>query len=163
MAKMPEVDIPLDGAGGNNGLSWNPSSVDPQKYWRSYARTGHYDNITRSNFEVLTMHKVRRIIFNGTTATGVQIIARSNGANAFTVKARKEVILSAGSIHTPQLLQLSGVGPKALLEKAQIPLVVELPGVGQNFQDHGYVMVSFRCEQIAPILRQSLRPKAELN
>ena len=147
MAKMPEVDVPLDGAGGNNGLFWNPTTVDPQKYWRSYARTGHYDNIiTRTNFEVLTLHKVRKIIFNGTTATGLQLAPRGKDSAAFTVKARKEVIISAGSVHTPQILQLSGIGPKDLLEKAQIPVVVELPGVGQNFQDHGYLNVVFQCE-----------------
>lgn len=154
MAKMPEVDVPLDGAGGNNGLFWNPSTVDPQKYWRSYARTGHYDNITRPNFEVITMHKVRKVLFNGTAAVGVQIVPRGKDAAAFTVMARKEVILSAGSVHTPQILQLSGVGPKALLEKARIPLVVELPGVGQNFQDHGFLGVVFRCEYMGPILQK---------
>lgn len=55
------------------------------------------------------------------------------------MKAKKEVILAAGAIHTPQVLQLSGIGPAPLLKKAKIPVKVSLPGVGGNFQDHFWV------------------------
>lgn len=52
------------------------------------------------------------------------------------VNAKREVIIAAGAPHTPQVLQLSGVGPSELLKKLHIPVVVNLPGVGHNFQDH---------------------------
>lgn len=53
-----------------------------------------------------------------------------------TVNATREVILAAGGVHTPQLLQLSGIGPKAVLDGLKIPVLVDLPGTGENFQDH---------------------------
>ena len=139
MAKMPRMDVPIDGAGGNNGLFWFPTSMDPVKFWRSYSRTGHYDNITRPNYDVIINTKVRKILLDGTTATGVQYIARGTNQTAVNVKANKEVIVSAGTVHTPQILQNSGIGPEPLLTKAKIPVLVNLPGVGQNFQDHAYL------------------------
>lgn len=150
MGNMPGVDIPLDGAGGNNGLFWHPSSIDNVKYERSYARTGHYDDIiTRPNFEVIINHRVKKVLFDGTTATGVQYASRDDPDTPLTVKANKEVIISAGTIHTPQILQNSGVGPEDLLTKANITTLVDLPGVGQNFQDHAWVTVGYQCKSIA--------------
>lgn len=170
MTKMPNVDVPLDGANGNNGLFWFPSSLDPKTYWRSYARTGHYDGIIdeRDNLAVITRHKVRRILFDDDlAATGVEFFPRDSDAAepeegeeegeqeekrpvSKTVKARKEVILSAGTVHTPQILQLSGIGPKDLLEEAGIEVLVDIPGVGQNFQDHAYLSVGYRWTNGAP-------------
>lgn len=149
MAKMPGMDIPIDGVGGNNGLFWNPTSLDPETFWRSYSRTGHYDGITRPNYEVIVNNKVNKILFDGTTATGVQFTPRyGDDPKPVTVKANKEVIISAGTIHTPQILQLSGIGPKSLLDSADIPVVVDLPGVGQNFQDHAWLSVAYRCKYL---------------
>lgn len=76
---------------------------------------------------------VRRVLLDETTATGVEFVKDSE---TFNVSADKEVILSAGAIHSPKLLQVSGIGPESLLEAAGIETVVDLPGVGQNFQDH---------------------------
>jgi choline dehydrogenase len=147
MGKVKGVDIPLDGAGGNNGLFWNPNTLDPKTYYRSYSRTAHYDNaIQRPNYEVITGHKVNKVLFDGKTATGVQFTSRDPGAKAVTVKARKEVIIAAGTVHTPQILQRSGIGPKGLLSQAKIPLLIDLPGVGQHFQDHIYLSVSYSCK-----------------
>ncbi|PGH14019.1 hypothetical protein AJ79_03288 [Helicocarpus griseus UAMH5409] len=151
MKKMPGIEIPIDGASGDNGLFWHPASIDPEKFWRSYARTAHYDNISRENFEVLTRHKVRRVLFDGTTATGVEFVPRDgDDTTPLSVKANKEVILSAGAIHTPQILQKSGIGPKSLLEQADIPVVVDIPGVGQNFQDHLYLYVGYELPSPEP-------------
>lgn len=156
MSKMPGVDIPIDGAGGRSGLFWFPTSMDPVKFWRSYSRTGHYDDeIQRENYEVITRHRVQKVLFNGKTATGVQFISRDGGESQ-TVTAKKEVIISAGTVHTPQILQLSGIGPQNLLESANITVLVDMPGVGQNFQDHAYLSVGYRCAEW-PILGCTLK------
>lgn len=156
LAAMPGVETPQEGNGGSNGLFWYPSSVHPVTLQRSYARTGHFDNITRPNYELITGKRVNKILFDGTTAVGVQFVPR-NGGEAIQVKAGKEVVLAAGAVHTPQVLQLSGIGPRPLLEKANISVVVDLPGVGQKFQDQGYVpSVGFRCEY--PILYDNASP-----
>ncbi|KAI8189496.1 Dehydrogenase xptC [Colletotrichum sp. SAR 10_75] len=141
--KMPRMEVPLDGAGGDNGLFWFPSSIDPKTYRRSYSRTGHYDGIERPTFDVITRHEVRRVLFDGTAATGVEFFSRDGDRQSVTVKANKEVIIAAGAVHTPQLLQLSGIGPKPLLDEAGIPVLLDIPGVGQNFQDHAYLSVGY--------------------
>lgn len=74
-----------------------------------------------------------------------QFAANSKG-RVTTVSAKKEVILAAGAGHTPQILQLSGIGPKALLQKLGIPVVNDLPGVGRNFQDHPVYYFSGSCK-----------------
>lgn len=149
MHKMPNVDFPRDGNAGTNGVYWYPSTMDPRTYTRSYARTGHWDRISRSNYHLITGSKVTKVLFEGDIASGVTYVP-VNGNQTTAVKAKKEVILAAGTIHTPQILQLSGVGGAALLKQAGIPIKVDLPGVGSNFQDHGYTPgVSFRCKVIS--------------
>ena len=83
-----------------------------------------------------------KITFDGRRATGV--VYRQDGVE-HTVTARREVIVAAGSIQSPQLLQLSGIGPPALLQSFGIPVVHALPGVGENLQDHLQARVIFRC------------------
>ncbi|KAI8155562.1 hypothetical protein KHU50_010122 [Colletotrichum sp. SAR 10_65] len=140
MAKMPGMTIPVDSGAGEAGLYWYPMSQDPVQFQRSYARTGHWDGLNRANYEMIVGAKVNRILFDGDTATGVQFVSRNNtGAAPVQVKARREVILAAGSVHTPQVLMLSGIGPRAHLEQARIAVKVDLPGVGSNFQDHSYI------------------------
>jgi choline dehydrogenase len=142
------MDQPLDGANGENGLFWHPSSFNPINFYRSFARTQHYDSISRPNYQVLTGYKVNKIIFapNTTHAIGVQFTSREASSQSLVVKASKEIIISAGTVHTPQVLQLSGIGPKDSLEKAGIEVRVELPGVGANFQDHAFLNVGYVCE-----------------
>jgi choline dehydrogenase len=116
--------------------------MDPQKVQRSYAKPGHYDGLNRTNYELIADSKVTRILLEENTATGV-IFQRTdlNITSSHAVKANKEVILAAGGVHSPQILQLSGIGPKKLLDSAGIETVVNLPGVGQNFQDHPMISV----------------------
>jgi choline dehydrogenase-like flavoprotein len=142
------VEFAGDSGAGKTGLYWYPQFMDPKSVTRSYGRTGHYDGLNRANYQLLTGSKVTKIVFDGTTATGVAFVAATGSAQAAatTVKARKEVIISAGGIHSPQVLQLSGVGPKKLLDAAKIGTVVDLPGVGQNFQDHTILSASFSCK-----------------
>lgn len=73
---------------------------------------------------------------------------RNHPNETFTVKVNKETILAAGGVHTPQLLELSGIGPKAILAAAGIEQKVDLPGVGENFQDHP--QTKFVCNCMPP-------------
>jgi choline dehydrogenase len=91
----------------------------------------------RANLQVLVNTLATKVLFEGNRAVGVQMGARA-------AKARKEIILSGGAFNSPQLLQLSGVGPRALLERHGIPLLHELP-VGERLQDHFYVRTFWRA------------------
>jgi len=90
-------------------------------------------NLNRSNLTVITDALVQKILIKDKVATGVCYKVKGHSHNIF---AKKEVLLSAGAFNSPQLLMLSGVGPKAELEKHNIALEHELTGVGQNLQDH---------------------------
>jgi len=96
----------------------------------------------RPNLRVDTEAHATRILFDGRKATGV--VYRQAGRDV-SVTARREVILSAGALQSPQLLQLSGIGPPALLQGFGIPVVHGLAGVGENLQDHLQARVIFRC------------------
>ncbi|AQZ70912.1 choline dehydrogenase [[Actinomadura] parvosata subsp. kistnae] len=98
----------------------------------------------RPNLTVRTRAFVEKVLFEGTRAVGVQCDGKRVDA--------KEVILCGGAINTPQLLQLSGVGPRALLEPLGIKVVHDLPGVGENLQDHLEVYVQHACKQ--PVSQQ---------
>lgn len=114
---------------------------------RSYARTGHWDNLDRDNYDLITGSKVTNIVLEENKAVGVAFRPRDEEeAELTTVRARREVILSAGSIHSPQILQLSGIGPRKLLKEAGIETKIDLPGVGQNFHDHTAVRQPIECK-----------------
>ena len=98
----------------------------------------------RSNLTVVKHALVTKVLFDGKTATGVKCDIRGD-IKKFT--ANKEVILCAGSIGTPQLLQVSGVGPRDVLEAASIEVIHESPGVGQNLQDHLEFNFQYRCKE----------------
>ncbi len=96
----------------------------------------------RPNLEVLCRAEVSRILFEGRRAVGVEFARRGRGTRR--VRAG-EVICSGGAFNSPQLLQRSGVGSAGLLERHGIPVVVDLPGVGENLQDHLEVYVQHAC------------------
>lgn len=98
----------------------------------------------RKNLKVMTGALILKVIIRDKTAVGVQY---QIGDRVYTASANREVILSAGSIGSPQLLQLSGVGPSSILKEAGIPVVHDLPGVGENLQDHLEFYFQFRCKQ----------------
>ena len=98
----------------------------------------------RENLRVVTRAHATRILFRDGAATGIEW--RCDGQD-FRAAAAREVILTAGAIATPQLLQLSGIGPRALLSEHGIGLVHELPGVGENLQDHLQVRIITRCRK----------------
>jgi choline dehydrogenase len=97
----------------------------------------------RPNVTILTGAHATRIVFEGTRAVGVRYI---QGGREHEVRASSEVILAAGAFQSPQLLLLSGVGPREELMRHGIPQVHELPGVGENLQDHLDVLVETRAK-----------------
>lgn len=109
--------------------------------------------LKRPNLVVLSRAHATRILFKDKEAVGVEFLR--NGTTQ-KVAARREVILAAGAYHSPQLLQLSGVGPKELLGRHGITPVHHLPGVGENFQNHYNLTVSYRTSATSS-LNQSLR------
>ena len=96
----------------------------------------------RKNLSIITHAVTERVLLEGRRATGVA--ARVNGRPA-TIKARREVILSAGAFGSPQILQLSGIGPAAVLKSAGVDVRHDLPGVGENLQDHFQVRCLYEC------------------
>ncbi|KAJ7756408.1 alcohol oxidase [Mycena maculata] len=108
---------------------------------RSYSASGYYcPASTRKNLHVLTGAQASKILFTAGSnlkATGVSFISNSV---AFNASASKEVILAAGAVQTPQLLELSGIGDETILSALGIETLVNLPGVGANLQDHIYTV-----------------------
>jgi choline dehydrogenase len=107
---------------------------------RAYLRPA----MDRPNLEVVTHTLVRKLVLEGKKAVGVEL---EKAGSVRTVRSNNEVILSAGSIGSPQILMLSGIGPKDVLEKAGVELAHELPGVGENLQDHLEVYFQYRCRK----------------
>jgi len=98
----------------------------------------------RANLEVRTRALTRRVLLEGKKAIGVEY---ERGGKIMRAHAKREVILSAGVINSPQLLQLSGVGPAKVLKDAGVEVVHDLPGVGENLQDHLEFYFQFRCNK----------------
>lgn len=112
----------------------------------------------RSNLSVETYALTSRVLFEGKRATGIEY---RKGGQTHQVTARREVILSAGAIGSPQILMLSGVGQAAHLKDMGIDVVHDLPGVGENLQDHLEVWVQQACTQ--PIsLKSVLNPFSKM-
>lgn len=150
--QLPWLHFPKEAAGGDaTGVYWCPTSRDPATERRSYAKTGHYDNgaAQRPNFHLFPGHRVTQVILSedNKVAEGVRITPRDGPMpdTAWEVKAKREIVLSAGSVHTPQVLQRSGIGPRHILEAAGAVVRVELPGVGYNLQDHMNFGIGFTC------------------
>ncbi len=98
--------------------------------------------LARPNLTVFTGAQAERIQVEAGRAVGIEY--RRTGKH-FVAKAAKEVILAGGAVNSPQLLMLSGIGPTEHLRELEIPLILDLPGVGQNLQDHLIIPVAFAC------------------
>jgi choline dehydrogenase-like flavoprotein len=152
------VKTPTDpGAGIKSGAFWAPSSLDPKDETRSYARAAHYDLVinSRPNYHLIPSNAVTKIIIKSSHATGVQFVDRKSGNTAF-VAAEKEVIVAAGTLHSSQILQLSGIGSKNTLQPLGIDTLVDLPGVGCNFQDQPTLYPIFNFTKRTTISMQTL-------
>lgn len=137
---IPENPDPSGGEGW--GTFQATSSINPQNWTRSHARAAYFDPLPpRSNLDILPLATVTRIIFDpnspsgNLTATGVEFAMNRTGPRT-TINVRKEVILAGGAIGSPNILMQSGVGPADVLTSAGVNVLLNLPGVGQNLQDH---------------------------
>jgi choline dehydrogenase-like flavoprotein len=145
-------DEPIKGAciGGFT----HPASIDPKTKFRSYAANTYYspEVATRPNLHVLTEAHVDKILLEGTDRSAVAkgIKVTSADGTQHEISATDEVILSAGTLHSPKLLELSGIGGKDLLESHGIPVLVDNANVGENLQDHPIVCQSFEVNEGMP-------------
>ena len=113
--------------------------------WRCSTAKGYLKpNLKRKNLELITHTFVRRILFEGRRAVGVEV---ERGGSVKRIGARREVIVSGGSINSPMLLMNSGVGPAAELNEVGIEVHHDLPGVGKNLQDHVQARFTFLTRQ----------------
>ena len=111
----------------------------------SAARTYLHPALKRPNLQLVTHALVHRLLFDGKRAVGVEFSRNGSGnSNTERAEATREVILSAGAIGSPHILQLSGVGDPAHLGEIGVPVAHALPGVGRNMQDHYTARVSYR-------------------
>ena len=113
--------------------------------WRCSAAKGYLKPAgKRSNLTVVTHAHATRVVFEGQRATGIEYLQDGIKKSA---SAAREVILASGAFNSPQLLQLSGVGPAALLQSLGIKVIADIPGVGANLQDHFNGRLAYECTE----------------
>jgi choline dehydrogenase len=113
--------------------------------WRCSSAVGYLRPArSRANLEVQTNAQATRVLVEGTQVVGVEY---RQGGRLHKARAAHEVILSAGALQSPQLLQLSGIGPAGLLREHGIDVVADVPGVGENLQDHLQVRSTYKVSK----------------
>ncbi|KAF3003981.1 hypothetical protein E8E14_007010 [Neopestalotiopsis sp. 37M] len=134
-------------SGISNGPFTCLSSIDPDTRERSFAASTYYNHSKdRDNLHVMTGAVVERILFDesGPTPQAIGVRYNHNGGT-HEVLCTGEVILAAGALQSPKILELSGIGDKSLLQNHGIPVVKDLPAVGENLQDHPLRSISFEA------------------
>ncbi|KAK0119720.1 hypothetical protein ONS95_011156 [Cadophora gregata] len=153
---IPVLTDPNNGTAAGGMLI--PDSISPDNQTRSSARLGYYDGFidSRPNFHIASQQHVTRVLLDqdapanvtsrdyppGQWIGGVEFATKGT-LSLRNVSCSREVILAAGAVHTPQILELSGIGSPDILDDFNIPVAINLPGVGNNFQDHPYVGVIY--------------------
>ena len=136
---------PISDYNSHFGIGAAPFQSSIANGMRSSAATGYLRPAQRrKNLTVTTGAVTQRVVLSGSRATGVEY---SLGTTTLRAEAAREVILCAGAIRSPQLLELSGIGAARILSRVNIPVLHELPGVGENLQDHYMVRIGYRCTQ----------------
>ena len=142
------TDDPIEGE--KQGTFACGLTIDAENKTRGYAASAYYtpEVAQRSNLQVLTETFVEKILTKivGGSVVATAVEVRTKDGAHHELLANKEVILSAGAIQSPQILELSGIGQKTLLQKHAISVVLDNPGVGENLQDHA---ISAPCFEIA--------------
>ncbi len=131
--------------GDGPGIGWCQQTRGGRRR-ASAARTYLHPALSRPNLQLITGALVHRVLFDGKRAIGIEY---SRGGVVEKAEADREVILSAGAVGSPHILQLSGVGDSELLGKIGVPVLHELRGVGRNMQDHYTARISCPVEGIA--------------
>ncbi|MBW6522685.1 GMC family oxidoreductase N-terminal domain-containing protein [Sphingomonas sp. RHCKR47] len=135
------------------GVDWFQLTVRNGR--RCSAATAYLDPARgRTNLRILTRAQVTRLLFEGRRAAGVAYV---RGGVPGVARARREVIVASGAIGSPQLLQLSGIGPRDLLADHGIEVLQDLPGVGRNLQDHFIASMMFRLKPKVPSINAMSR------
>jgi choline dehydrogenase-like flavoprotein len=141
------LGIPINDQATGNAIGgfFCPHNLDPVSVTRSSAKEAYYNSAAkRQNFHLIARQQVSRIITdsrNGSVkVVGIEFSSSSDTVRT-TVNVKQEAIIAAGALHTPQLLQVSGIGDPALLKTIGVTTVVELPAVGHNLHDHVSVAV----------------------
>jgi choline dehydrogenase-like flavoprotein len=135
-ARVPDVNFAPDGGVGYQTRTvWNGRRMSAAK---AFLRPV----MTRPNLKVLTETDALRLVFEGRRAAGVEL--RGRDGSRTMARARREILLSAGAIQSPKLLELSGVGPADHLQRLGIDVVADAPEMGENLQDHFSLSLQFR-------------------
>lgn len=145
-AGLPRLED-YNGGGGNAGFSLFETTIRNGKRW-STGRAFLDPARKRTNLKIVTGADVRRIEFAAKRAIAVTYRL---GASVIGAKAAKEIILAGGAFGSPQLLQVSGVGPAPLLNDLGVDIVHDLPGVGENLHDHWMIRVLHRVTNTATL------------
>lgn len=129
------------------GCQYCSTTIDPANEKRESSQTSFLSEAASAgldNLKIFTLTMAKSIVFDADKkATGVKV---ETALLPYILKATKEVIVSAGAFQSPQLLMVSGVGPSDQLQKFNIPVEANLPGVGQNMQDHIFFGPSYRVK-----------------
>ncbi|KII91114.1 hypothetical protein PLICRDRAFT_173018 [Plicaturopsis crispa FD-325 SS-3] len=144
-----------DPYGGNpHGTFFVPNTIDPKTFKRTYSATAYYaPNADRQNLSVLVGAYTHKLVTETDPKTGLLIatgVEFSHGDRTHVVHVRKEAILSAGALKSPQILELSGIGRRDVLEPLGIPVKLELDRVGENLQEHNFIGSSFEIPDDVP-------------
>ena len=160
--KNPLFDAFIEAGGqAGQGTTDDPNGYQPEGVTRLDAtkRNGRRcsaavahlrPSLSRRNLTLLTRAMVQRLVIDGNRASAVVF---TQGGATYTVEAEKEIILSGGAINSPQTLMLSGIGPADHLRDHGIEVRCDLPGVGQNLQDHATVAITVSCTRSFPMHR----------
>ncbi|EFQ34645.1 GMC oxidoreductase [Colletotrichum graminicola] len=133
-----------DGADGDNvGIAWLPQNSGGESATRSTSETAYFSPISgRQNLHLIVRHYGAAIRFEGNKTVGINISSRDNSSETKFVRS-ENIVLAAGAVNTPRILQLSGIGAEKLLSSLDIDMVVDLPGVGANFHDHPTIFMVY--------------------
>lgn len=140
--------IPDFNTGDNEGVSYFQVNQKDGLRWNT-AKAFLRPAMNRPNLTLWTHTQTEKLLFDGRRASALRVHRRDGAAQ--TVAARREIILSAGSIGSPQILELSGVGQRELLAERGIETLHALPGVGENLSDHLQVRAAFRVSGVSTL------------
>ncbi|BGP46331.1 hypothetical protein JCM10450v2_002173 [Rhodotorula kratochvilovae] len=148
---LKEID---PNAGVSGGVGYAPASIDPKSQTRSSAESAYLAPVKdRANLLVITDAQAVRIVFSSKHAAGglikakgVEFVDVQEPGKKLVARVNDEVVLCGGTFNSPQLLELSGIGDAHHLQQVGIEPLVNLPGVGENLQDHPMVAMSFRLK-----------------